>query len=136
MNQTAFMPIRNTALPQGFRYIRLERARDHAHPEGDSSIVYILILPLDAAARIDVKLYRKYKEACRVVRRRPDNKDSLGHLVHGAGGGWRFHYNLTGDLPDEVGSHFGNERFEAGEYVSLKENDGLNVYRVVSVTPL
>jgi hypothetical protein len=136
MNHPAFKPIRNSALPPGFRYIRLERARDHLHPEGDNNTAYIMIAPLDAESRIDGKLYRKHKEACRVVRKRPDHEDSLGHLVHGAGGSWRFHYDITGDAPDETPNHFVDERFEPGEYISIQETDGLNVYRIASVLPL
>jgi hypothetical protein len=136
VNHPAFKPILNAALPHGFRYIRLERARDRHNPEGDSRTAYILIAPLDAESRIDVELYRKHKEACRVVRKRPDSEDSLGHLVHGPGGSWRFHYDLTGGIADETGSHFVDERFEPGEYVSLQEADGTNVYRISSVLPL
>ena len=136
MNQPAFEPIRNTALPHGFRYIRLERARDPHHPEGDSKTAYIMIAPLDAESRIDAEAYRKYKDACRIIRRRPDREDSRGHLVHSPGGSWRFHYDLSAGAPDEKGSHFEHERFEPGEYVSVQETDGLNVYRVVSVLPL
>jgi len=95
-----------------------------------------MIAPLDAQSRIDGALYRKHKEACRVVRKRPDHEDSLGHLVHGAGGRWRFHYDITGDAPDETGTHFDDERFEPDEYISIQEADGLNVYRIVSVLPL
>ena len=136
MNHPAFRPIRNTSLPHGFRYIRLERARDQHHPGGDSNIAYIMIAPLDADAHIDAEVYRKHKEACRIVRRRPDHEDCLGHLAHGPGGSWRFHYDLTADAPDETASHFDDARFEPGEYVSVQETDGINVYRVVSVLPL
>ncbi len=136
MNQSAFKPIRNTSLPHGFRYIRLERARDHHHPEGDNKIAYILIAPLDAEYRIDAEAWAKNREACRIVRRRPDHDDTLGHLVHGPGGSWRFHYDVTAGAPDDTGNHFDNQRFELNEYVSVREADGLNVYRVVSVMPL
>lgn len=136
MNRPAFSPIRNTALPRGFRYIRLERARDHHHPDGDSNTAYVMIAPLDAGSRIDSELYRKHRDACRVVRKRPNEEDSLGHLVHGPGGSWRFHYDLTTTSPDETGSHFDDERFEPGEYVSVQEATGLNLYRVASVLPL
>jgi hypothetical protein len=136
MTQPAFAPILNASLPHTFRSIRLERARDHDHPEGDSTIAYILIAPLDAASRIDVESWRKHKEACRIVRRRPDGEDSLGHLVHGPGGSWRFHYDVTHGQPDESGYHLGDEKFEPGEYVSLREADGTKIYRVVSVLPL
>jgi hypothetical protein len=136
MNHPAFAPIRNTALPHAFRCIRLERARDHGHPEGDSKTAYILIAPLDADLRIDTALWRAHKEACRVVRRRPGAEDSLGHLVRGPGGSWRLHYDVSGKTPDETGYHFADEHFEAGEYISIHEADGIDVYRVASVNPL
>jgi hypothetical protein len=136
MNHPVFKSILNTALPHGFRYVRLERARDRSHPECDSNIAHIMIAPFDMESRIATELYRKHREACRVVKRRPNSEDCLGHLLHGAGGSWRFHYDLTGNALDDVGSHFDDERFELGECVSLQETDGLNVYRVVSVMPL
>lgn len=136
MNRPAFKPIRNTSLPPAFRYIRLERARDQNHPDGDSNTAYILIAPLDSQSRIDSELYHKHTEACRVVRRRPGRDDCLGHLVHGPGGSWRFRYDLASGAPDDSGNHFENQRFELDEYVSVREADGLNVYRVVSVVPL
>jgi hypothetical protein len=136
MNHPAFAPLRNTSLPRAFRYIHLERARDHDHPEGDSKTAYIMIAPLDSAARIDVNTWREHKEACRVVRKRPDGEDNLGHLVHGPGGSWRFHYDVAGTTPDETGYHFGGETFTPGEYLSIREVDDVNIYRVVSVLPL
>jgi hypothetical protein len=136
MNYSAFAPIRNTSLPREFRYIRLERARDHDHPEGDRKIAYIMVAPLDTESRIDVDVWREHKEACRVVRKRPGGDDNLGHLVHGPGGSWRFHYDVSGTIPDETGYHFNGEKFEPGEYLSIREGDGVNLYRVVSVLPL
>ena len=136
MNHPAFAPLRNTSLPREFRYIRIERARDHDHPEGDSKTAYIMIAPLDAESRIDAEAWREHKEACRVLRKRPDGGDNLGHLVHGPGGSWRFHYDVARNAPDETGHHFGGEKFEPGEYLSIREADGVNVYRVVSVLPL
>jgi len=136
MNHPAFVSLRNTSLPREFRYIRLERARDHDHPEGDSKTTYILIAPLDAESRIDAEAWRQHKEACRVVRKRPDSEDNLGHLVHGPGGSWRFHYDVAGNTSDESGYHFGGDKFEPGEYLSVREADGVNLYRVVSVLPL
>jgi hypothetical protein len=136
MNRPAFAPLRNTSLPRDFRYIRLERARDHDHPEGDSKTAYIMIAPIDTESRIDADTWRKHKEACRVVRKRPDRDDNLGHLVHGSDGSWRFHYDVAGPSADETGCHLAEERFEPGEYLSIREADGMNVYRVVSVLPL
>ncbi|MBR1208475.1 MULTISPECIES: hypothetical protein [unclassified Bradyrhizobium] len=136
MNRAAFTPLQNTALPHSFRQVRLERAREHDHPEGASAIGYIIVAPLDTASQIDVETWKAHREACRVVRQRPAEDDQLGHLVHGPGGSWRFHYDVTGSTADEAGYHFGNERFRLGEYVSVREADGMHPYRVVAVTPL
>ncbi len=136
MNYPAFAPLRNTSLPRTFRSVRLERARDHDHPEGDNKTAYVMIVPLDAESRIDADVWRDHREACRVVRKRPDGEDNLGHLVHGAGGSWRFHYDVARTTPDESGYHFSDEKFVPGEYLSIREPDGMNLYRVVSVLPL
>ncbi len=136
MNRAAFKPLQNTALPHAFRQIRLERAREHDHPEGATAIAYVVIAPLDTVSRIDVEAWKSHREACRVVRQRPGEADQLGHLVHGPGGSWRFHYDVSGVTNDEAGYNFGNERFRLGEYVSIHEADGMHPYRVVAVTPL
>jgi len=136
MNRPAFMPLQNTALPHSFRQIRLERAREHDHPEGTSAIAYVIVAPLDTMSRIDVVAWKDNREACRVVRQRPDEHDQLGHLVHGPGGSWHFHYDVAGAAADEGGHRFGEEHFRLGEYVSVREADGTHPYRVVSVTPL
>jgi hypothetical protein len=63
---------------------------------------------------------------------RPDQDDQHGHLVH-RGNGWAIHYP---DMPDEVGFHFADERFVAGEYVSINEGRKMHTYRVASVSHL
>lgn len=136
MNRPTFKPLQNTALPHSFRQIRLERAREHDHPEGASTIGYVMIAPLDTESRIDAEAWKAHREACRVVRQRPDEEDQLGHLLHGAGGAWRFHYDVVGAVTDEAGHHFRDEHFRLGEYVSVRETDGTHPYRVVAVTPL
>jgi hypothetical protein len=125
-------PILNTSLPTQFRQIRIELAREPGHPEGDSGYAYVIIAPLDADDRIDPKLQREHREACRVTRLRPGQDDQHGHLVH-RGGGWAFSY---ADTPDEAGYHFADERFVAGEYVSINESGKMHTYRVVSVSHL
>jgi hypothetical protein len=125
-------PILNTSLPAQFRQIRIELAREPGHPEGDTGYAYVIIAPLDADDRIDAKLQREHREACRITRFRPRQDDKHGHLVH-SGGGWAFSY---ADTPDEVGYHFANERFVSGEYVSINESGKMHTYRVVSVSHL
>jgi hypothetical protein len=126
-------PIFNTSLPGQFRQIRIQLAREPGHPEGDAGFAYVIVAPLDADDRIDAKLWREHREACRVTRLRPDQADEHGHLMHRQGGGWAFQYANT---PDEVGFHFADERFVPGEYVSLNESGTMHTYRVASVSRL
>lgn len=39
-------------------------------------------------------------------------------------------------MPDEVGFHFADEHFVAGEYISVNEGKKLHTYRVTSVMRL
>ena len=133
MQNTQFKPILNTTLPAQFRRIRLELAREPDHPEGDRSVAYIIVAPLDRNDRIDPELWHKHREACRIARFRPGQDDDHGHLVHRQGGGWAFHYEKT---PDETGFHFANERFVSGEYVSINEGSTLHTYHIASVDRL
>jgi hypothetical protein len=71
-------PILNASLPSQFRQIRLELAREPGHPEGESGFAYVIIAPLDADDRIDAKLHREHREACRITRFRPDQDDQHG----------------------------------------------------------
>lgn len=121
------------ALPRNFMQIRLELARESGHPSGSATHGYTIIAPLDVEKKVDVKVWRIYRDSCRVVRFRPNEEDDLGHLVHRPGGTWAFHYDIRGDEEDEVGYHFENERFEIGEYVSIREDDKMHTYRVTSV---
>jgi hypothetical protein len=125
-------PILNTSLPAQFRQIRIELAREPGHPEGDAGLAYVIVAPLDANDRIDPKLWREHREACRITRLRPDQDDQHGLLVQ-TGEGWIFSYP---EVPDAVGYHFADERFVFGEYVSINEDDKMHTYRVVSVTHL
>lgn len=136
MSKTHLKPILNTSLPPQFRQIHIELAREPGHPEGERSVASVIIAPLTPDGLIDLKLWKNHREACRVVRRRPDEQDQLGHLVHHPGGKWGFHYEGDSNLPDEAGYHFANEHFVAGEYVSINERGKMHTYRVTSVVHL
>jgi hypothetical protein len=125
--------ILNTSLPAQFRQIRIELAREPGHPEGDTSVAYVIVAPLDEDDRIDPALWREHCEACRIARLRPDREDDHGHLIHRQGGGWAFHYDAAEKMPDEIGFHFADERFVSGEYVSINQGGKLHTYRVASV---
>lgn len=135
--RTQPQPILNSSLPRQFRRFRLALARESGHPDGDADVAYIIVAPLDSEDRIDGKLWREHREACRVVRQRPDERDKHGHLIHGPGGGWAFHYDDgEASVPDDVGYHFADERFVVGEYVSLNESGQMHTYRVTAVSYL
>jgi hypothetical protein len=129
-------PILNASLPAQFRQVRIALAREPGHPEGDAEVAYIIVAPLDSEDRIDAKLWRKHREACRVVRQRPDAQDTYGHLIHRPGCGWGFHYDSESGLSDDVGYHFSDERFVVGEYVSISESGNMHTYRVTTASYL
>jgi hypothetical protein len=123
-------------LPHNFRRIRLELAREPGHPMGSARIGYTFIAPLDENDRIDAETWKTHRDACRIVRFRPNEDDDIGHLVRKPGGAWALHYDVAGDEDDEAGYRFGDERFIVGEYVSIREDDGMHTFRVVSVEHL
>jgi hypothetical protein len=129
-------PLLNTSIPAQFRQIRIELAREPGHPEGDNAVAFVIIAPLDADDWIEPVLWREHREACRIARLRPDERDDYGHLVHRQGGSWAFHYDAGANTPDEVGFHFADQRFVIGEYVTINEGGKPHTYRVVSVNRL
>jgi hypothetical protein len=120
------------------RRVRLELARDPDHPEGSRDRGYELIAPLDDKGRIDAKAWKEIRDRSRVRRFWAGEKDEIGHIVHKPGGAWAFHYDIRGDAGhDETGFRFESHAFVPGEYVSLKEKDGvLRTFRVTSVLEL
>jgi len=120
-------------LPHGLHKIRLELAREKGFPEGSRLIGYTFVAPLKADGKIDPELWAKHRESCRVVKFRPDEKDEVGHLVRRPGGSWAFRYDITGTDDDEAGYRFGDENFVVGEYLSIREEDDLHTFRVISV---
>ena len=119
--------------PVNFRRIRLELAREKGHPVGSASSGYIVIAPLDSMARIDSAAWRENRELCRVVRFRPDEADSIGHLIRRPGGSWAFHYDVEGTIDDEAGHRLETESFVTGEYISIMEEHGPRTFQVASV---
>ena len=136
MSKSQRKPILNASLPAQFRQIRIVLAREPGHPDGDDEVAYIFVAPVDAEGRIDSKLWRAHREACRVARLRPNEQDQHGHLVYHPGGAWGFSYDGETNLPDESGYNFADERFVVGEYVSINERGKMHTYRVTTVSHL
>ena len=136
MSESHRKPILNASLPAQFRQIRIALAREPAHPEGDAEVAYIFVAPVDTDGRIDPKLWRAYRQACRVARQRPNEDDQHGQLVYHRNGTWGFHYDGEAGMPDEAGYHFSDECFNVGEYVSINERGKMHTYRVTTVSHL
>ena len=120
------------------RRVRLELARDPEHPVGSRAHGYDFIAPLDDDGHIIAEDWKRVRERCRVKRFWAGEADQIGHIVRKRGGSWAFHYDIDGDsASDESGYRFGAHAFKPGEYVSIKEHDGvLRTFKVMSVREL
>lgn len=118
--------------------IRLELARDPEFPEGSADRGYEFAAPLGSDRRIHEPEWKEKRDLCRVRRFWSGQPDEVGHLIRKPGGSWAFHYDLLGDPDDdEAGYRFGDHSFRRGEYVSIKEHDGVvRTFTVVMVQPL
>ena len=127
-----------TKAEQMLRRVRLELARDHDFPNGSSERGYDFIAPLDRQGHIDLDAWQHLRDRCRVRRFWEHEGEQVGHIVHKRGRAWAFHYDIHGDpSQDEAGFRFESHAFLPGEYVSIKEQDGvLRTFRVKSVTEL
>lgn len=115
--------------------VRLELARDHDHPAGSHQHGYDFIAPIDENGHIVAEEWKRLRDRCRVKRFAPGDQDSVGHIVRKPGGSWAFHYDIHGEVDnDESGYRFDQHVFKLGEYVSIREHDGvLRTFRVMSV---
>jgi hypothetical protein len=116
------------------RRVRLELARDHDFPNGSSERGYEFIAPLDSRGRIDLAAWKTLRDRCRVRRFWARDRDEVGHIIHKRDT-WAFHYDIHGDPShDETGFRLDAHAFIPGEYVSIKEQDGVMcTFRVASV---
>lgn len=120
------------------RHVRIELARDHDFPNGSSEHGYEFVAPLDDRGQLAADAWRLLRDRCRVKRFWGHDAADVGHIVHKPGGAWAFHYDIHGDpAHDETGFKLANHKFVPGEYVSIKEQDGvLRTFLVKRVGPL
>lgn len=116
--------------------IVMELAREPGHPAGDPGERYTIIAPLTDDGHLDAEAWAAVKERCRVTRESGNDENAVGHLTRAQGGAWRIRYDISGDREEERGFRFGEERFVAGEYISIEGEDGTQVYRIVVAAPL
>ena len=120
--------------------IILQEARSKGAPAGSGQSGYEFFAPLDETGHIDLESWKKERARCFVHRLDRGNVVERGLLVRrpgGAEGGtWAFDYEAGTTDDEEQGYRFGAHAFVAGEYVSVRDEDGeLVTYRVTAVTP-
>jgi len=120
--------------------ITLQEARSKGAPAGSGQSGYEFFAPLDETGHIDLESWKKERARCFVHRLDRGNVVERGLLVRrpgGAEGGtWAFDYEAGTTDDEEQGYRFGAHAFVAGEYVSVRDEDGeLVTYRVTAVTP-
>lgn len=127
----------SSKLPENFRRIRLELAREPGHPEGEHGTGYTLIAPLDSDGYLDADGVHSFREYCKVVRFKHGSESVDGYLRRRRGGSWAFHYDFAdGGEDDDAGYRLGQHKFKVGEYVTVLEDEGAHTYRVASVERL
>ena len=112
------------------RKVRLEVARCHEFPEGSNAHGYELYLPLTSDGRLDRDLWLKHRQECS-FRRFWGDEEETGQLKHGRNG-WSL--ALPGDDTEEAIFRGDEHRFAPGEYLSIRERDGVTrTFHVISV---
>jgi len=116
------------------KLIRIELARTAEFPDGSKKHGYEFVAPLGADGHIDLAEWRRYGQACTMLRFWGDEDDRHGTLVRAKGDRWAFSYE-PGDADDEPIHHFASHVFRPGEYVTITEQDGVaRPFRVAAVT--
>lgn len=113
------------------RDVKLELARCHEFPEGSRVHGYELHVPLGRDGRLNLdELHSHHSEAG--FRRFWGGDDAYGTVKHGHRG-WVLSFH-PGTDDDEVIFKGDEHRLIAGEYVSIRERDGVTrTFHVVSV---
>ncbi len=113
------------------RTIRLELARCLEFPEGSPAHGYELHAPLTAAGKLDRDAWQKLRKRCD-FRRFWGEDEERGEIRH-RHNGWALSFS-RGEGEDEAIFRADDHRFAAGEYLSIKERDGVTrTFRIASV---
>lgn len=114
--------------------IRFELARSPTAPAGDAGHAYILRAPIDDDGYLDRSCWETVKTLCTVKKLEEGNEVETGLLILTRSGNWAFSY-AVGDEDDENVFKLGHHRFQAGEYLSVTEHDGIQrTFKITAVT--
>ena len=113
------------------RHVRLELGRCHDFPEGSTHHFYELNLPLTPDGQLNRDSWHKHRGETG-FRRVWGGEEAHGRLKHDRRG-WALAFEPESDN-DEVIFKGDEHRFVEGEYVSIKEMDGVTrTFRVAQV---
>lgn len=113
------------------RKARLELARCHEFPEGSTAHGYELTLPLKKDGSLDSAFWQQHRREA-TFRRFWGDEEAIGHLAHGRQG-WSLAFD-DGSGEAEVIFKAEAHRFLGGEYVSIKERDGVTrTFRIATL---
>lgn len=115
-------------------------ARSHDFPNGSVHHGYELVAPLNGEGKIDLETWKAKRAQCTVRRFWGSEDDQNGLLKHRTGGvggaTWIFDYDAGDPDDDEAGYRLADHVWAPGEYVSIKDEDGvMHTFRVASVDP-
>jgi len=114
--------------------IRMELARGPEFPQGNANHGFELVLPLGADGGIDAAAHGRDPLVCSAVRFWGSQEDQHGLLIQTDDGGWAVSFEI-GEADDEPIHDLERHRFAVGEYVTLRERDGVSrTFRVVGVS--
>jgi hypothetical protein len=116
--------------------VRLELARTAGFPTGSSMHGYEFIAPVMADGRVDVDVWDRVKELCRVTRFWGDEPWEYGVFAR-TGHGWCFSYGHGNERTRENLFKLDRHHLTPGAFISVTEHDGVQrPFRVAAVTPL
>jgi hypothetical protein len=95
------------------------------------------VLPLDPDGHIDATSWSDDPAACSVCHFHGGYPESYGRLARSPHGRWYFDYGTGHDAENHQGIRRGDERFRAGAFVAVNEDDGrMRTFRVISIEPV
>lgn len=113
------------------RTVRLELARCQEFPEGSATHGYELKLPLTSAGKLDRDTWLKHRQDA-IFRRFWGDEQEHGQVRH-RHHGWMLSFTPDNE-DDEVIFRADDHHFAVGEYLSIKERDGVTrTFRIAAV---